>query len=221
MTHGTIVLLNGASSSGKTTLGRALQRALDEPFLYFEVDDFGPMLPERYFVGPHSNWVALDPAEDTLASQGFYLQTVKAGDDALMHIKAGPIGHRLIAGMHRAVAAMASAGNNLIFADVLYDQAYLTDYLNILKEFTVWFVGVHSSLEVIEQRERQRGNRLAGHTRGHLQLVHAHGLYDIEVDTSVSNPDECAQQIVRRLTEGPSPDAFAQLRTRLNANQAH
>jgi chloramphenicol 3-O phosphotransferase len=41
--------------------------------------------------------------------------------------------------------------------------------------------------------------------------VHAHGLYDLEVDTSGLSPEECAYTIQRRLENGPPPSAFQHL----------
>jgi chloramphenicol 3-O phosphotransferase len=43
-----IILLNGIASSGKTTLSRALQAKLEEPYLHVSVDRFIEMLPEDY-----------------------------------------------------------------------------------------------------------------------------------------------------------------------------
>jgi chloramphenicol 3-O phosphotransferase len=40
MTRATAILLNGTSSSGKTTLATALQRAMPEPTLYVSNDKF-------------------------------------------------------------------------------------------------------------------------------------------------------------------------------------
>ena len=42
-----IILLHGASSAGKSTLSRAIQQALDEPFLYFASDILAVGLPAR------------------------------------------------------------------------------------------------------------------------------------------------------------------------------
>ena len=42
-----IILLHGASSSGKSTLAKAVQRALDEPFIHLASDYLGLGLPER------------------------------------------------------------------------------------------------------------------------------------------------------------------------------
>src|SRR5215470_10986561 len=41
--------------------------------------------------------------------------------------------------------------------------------------------------------------------------VHAHGLYDLEVDTSRLSPEECANAIGERLENGPPPSAFQRL----------
>lgn len=48
MTPGTIILLNGASSAGKTSIVTALQDMLDAPFLDAGIDKFIWMLPRRY-----------------------------------------------------------------------------------------------------------------------------------------------------------------------------
>jgi chloramphenicol 3-O phosphotransferase len=46
---GSIILLNGASSAGKSTLATAIQAAADQPFLRFSLDFFffGNVLPRR------------------------------------------------------------------------------------------------------------------------------------------------------------------------------
>jgi energy-coupling factor transporter ATP-binding protein EcfA2 len=47
---GKIVILNGASSSGKTTLLKLLQERLEQPYLNAGIDKFIWMLPERWLV---------------------------------------------------------------------------------------------------------------------------------------------------------------------------
>ncbi len=48
MKNGTVILINGAPSSGKTSIVYALQGILDEPFLEVGIDKFIFMLPDRY-----------------------------------------------------------------------------------------------------------------------------------------------------------------------------
>jgi len=45
MTPPTIIFLNGTSSSGKTSIAKALQATLEEPYVYFSADIRKPMLP--------------------------------------------------------------------------------------------------------------------------------------------------------------------------------
>jgi len=47
-TAGRIIILNGPSSSGKTSIAQALQDILAEPHFYIGVDDALRMLPKRF-----------------------------------------------------------------------------------------------------------------------------------------------------------------------------
>lgn len=48
-----------------------------------------------------------------------------------------------------------------------------------------------------------------------FEQVHAQAAYDIEVDTSILSPEECASVIVEHLGEEHHPTAFEHLRDRL------
>ncbi len=45
MNVGKVIFLNGASSSGKSTIAKLLQPRLEEPFLHMQLDTFIEMLP--------------------------------------------------------------------------------------------------------------------------------------------------------------------------------
>ena len=47
-----IVLLNGVGSAGKTSIARALQSIVLQPYLHVQMDAFMAMLPERYQSDP-------------------------------------------------------------------------------------------------------------------------------------------------------------------------
>jgi chloramphenicol 3-O phosphotransferase len=100
-------------------------------------------------------------------------------------------------GMRRAIAAMAAEGNNLIVDDVMQasDRA---EYAALLAAFAVFWVGVLAPLDVLEARERQRGDRLIGLARWQYDRVHKGMRYDLEVDTSTAAPLECARLIKER-----------------------
>jgi len=163
------------------------------------------MLPRRYYSFE-------DPPEHPAALQGFHWVKFESENESIGVIKEGPVGNTLLRGMHRACAGLAAAGNNLIIDDVLMEGEHLVDYLEVLADYEVYFVGVHCSLDVLEQRERERGNRCIGQARGQIDVVHKGAIYDIELDTTSTSPKDCAQKILLRLENGPAPSAFSQMR---------
>ena len=69
MNKGNIIILNGVSSAGKTTLAFALQQALAEPYLRLSLDDFQAMLPAKV--------IEQDFDDSVCRAQAVLLQTVK------------------------------------------------------------------------------------------------------------------------------------------------
>jgi len=185
---GKIILLNGTSSSGKTSIVKALQETLGEPFLDAGLDRFLYMLPKRYLNRPL--W-----------------------DDVLgLATKAGRVGHLLVSGMHHSIAALARSGNNVVADHVLVEPSWLEECVEIFREFPVLFVGVQCPLDVLEERESQRKDRTLGQAKAQFDLVHAHGIYDLEVNTALLSPEECALQITNYLNSQKSFSAFERLR---------
>lgn len=183
-----VILLNGASSSGKTTLGRALQQALDEPYFYFSSDQ----LVEA----------AVLPAVDREARDGRWAWRV--------------IRPRFFDGFHRCIAGLADAGNSLIVEHVLERRAWLEDCLRLLEAHDVCFVGVHCALDELERRERERGDRFIGEGCSHINDgVHTWGPYDIEIDTSDGNTQGHVELLKSAMSRKRSLSAFERMRSSL------
>jgi chloramphenicol 3-O phosphotransferase len=202
------VLLNGASSSGKTSLAKALQASLPDLWLRASIDDFVPMFDARY--------IAFDPPLDHPAREGLFVTTAAEGEPPALVLHPGPRYRAFISGMQQAVCSLVSAGSNVIFDDVLYDVDYVRGYVRVFADIDVLFVGVRCPLEVNEQREKTRGDRAIGHARGHFELTHAAAEYDIEVDTSRHTSVQCAARIAERLASGTENVAFSRLRSKLS-----
>ena len=187
MQETSVIFLNGASSSGKTTLGRALQQTLDRPYFYFSSDQ----LVEAKIL-PDIN------------------RAVPEGEQAWQIIRP-----HFFDGFHRCIAALAGAGNPLIVEHVLEFQTWLDDCVRLLAPFDVFFVGVHCPLPELERRERHRGNRAIGEGRSHLlDGVHTWSAYDFEVDTSLRTPKENAKLIAAALANKSKPSIFRQMYTK-------
>lgn len=121
---------------------------------------------------------------------------------------------RTRAGFHRAVAGMAQAGNDVVVDYLLSEPWRLQDCLDVLNGLDVVLVGVHCPPDELERRERARGDRVPGTAAKQLQSVHQHGLYDFEVDTGVSTPQECARAIKEFVSREPTTRAFDEMRGR-------
>ena len=118
-------------------------------------------------------------------------------------------------GFHRAVAGMAEAGNNVVVDHVLSEEWRLLDCLGLFDAREVVLVGVRCSPQETQRRERARGDRPAGLAARQFDRVHAHGLYDIECDTTTATAEDCARRIGAFLPRRPLPTAFEKLRARL------
>jgi chloramphenicol 3-O phosphotransferase len=120
---------------------------------------------------------------------------------------------RTASGFHRSVAGMAVAGNNVIVDHVLTEPWRLMDCLALFTPEDVVFVGVRCPLDELQRREAHRGDRDSGLAARQFDQVHQNTTYDIECDTSLRTPLECAESIKAFLSHRPRPTAFEQLRS--------
>lgn len=149
-----IIFLHGASSSGKSTLARALQAKLTEPFWHYSIDhlrDSG-VLPMTRFKSGEFSWQAQRAA--------------------------------FFDGFHRSVAAFADAGNNLVLEHILDTPGWREQLAGLLAPHEVLFVGLHVPLDELKRREAVRGDRPAGSAEADFHAVHEGLRYDLELDAS-------------------------------------
>ncbi len=97
--------------------------------------------------------------------------------------------------MRHAIGAMAGQGNNLIVDDVIMSAEEQQEYRDLLAAFDPFFVALLAPLEIIEARERARGDRMLGLARWQYDRVHAGLTYDLEIDTANASPMQCARRI--------------------------
>jgi chloramphenicol 3-O phosphotransferase len=171
-----IIVLNGIGSVGKGSIARALQGITVEPFLHVQLDTFIAMLPAAY---------------QEEHPDGFVFETVHEDGKPLVVIRTGGVAKRTLQGMRHAIIAMAGQGNNMIVDDVVLGSVR-AHYGDLAAEHHVSFVGVFAPLDVLEARERQRGDRLIGLARWQYERVHKSDIYDLEIDASRATPLECA-----------------------------
>lgn len=183
---GKIILLNGPSSSGKSTLCKAIQAQIDQPFLQFSLDFFmfkTEVLPRRWDEKGEFSWKALRPQ----VFEGFY----------------------------NCLPALARAGNNLIVEQITETQNQLHMLVERLEGFEVFYVGVHCPLPELIRREQLRGDRGTGDAKRDFETVHSFSNYDFEVD-SMLPASENADRIIAAWKSRQNLSVFDQLRAQLS-----
>lgn len=199
-----VILLNGTSSAGKTTLAKQLQQALPGCWQHMALDQFRDGLPDHYR--------GLNAPEGTTGAAGLNVVPNTAHDPAFTEVVFGKDGQKMLRGMRRAMRAMIDAGVNIIIDDILLTPDFLRDYLEVFNENQVLLVGVRCDLAIIEDREAQRLGRFPGTAAGQFFSCHAHETYDVEVDTGRQSPEACAAKVIDAI--GQPPTAFARLHRR-------
>ena len=180
----TCIVLNGTSCSGKSSIAAALQERWPRPLQVTGIDTFLASQSKRFF------------AIGGRGATGFSWVPVTVDGQPAFDVVPGPLGLAMIKASQAYWAACAGAGLDQVIDDVwlVTDQpAGLQDALSAAN--TLW-VGVHCPLAIAEQRERERGDRIVGTVRGQYALVHTFRKYDLDVDTSVATPPECAETIL-------------------------
>jgi chloramphenicol 3-O phosphotransferase len=162
-----VILLNGTSSSGKTTIAGLLQKRLGSKWVIKSIDGFLETLP--------------------------VIQRARTKDELRKLV------FDAIPEFHRNILREVNLGSQVIIDHVLQEKEWGEDFNAAFGSYDVVRVGVNCSLEVLEKRERDRGDRNLGMAKKQFLTVHAGISYDLEVDTSALTAEECAERITRLL----------------------
>lgn len=167
-----VLLLNGGSSSGKSTLARSLQDVLDGYWLRFGVDALIDAAPAKL-----------------LGAGGLHLDddgSVSVGADFVEVERQWRFG----------IAAMAAAGAHILVEDNFVSGPVAQErWQEALRGIEVGWVGVRCAPHIASAREVGRGDRTAGMAARQADSVHRGITYDLFVDTGISGPDDVAHVV--------------------------
>ena len=187
-----IIYLNGPSSAGKTTLARALQNKLRTLFLMIGIDQIIFMMPEKA-----NDW------NEAANAPGFSPQPVAGDKQEVMEYKIhyGPFGKRMMQALKDIVVALAKSDYSIIVDDVSIGKEEVDAWHSALKNFQVLWVGLIAPITVLEQREKDRGDRKPGLARWQAKHVHVGVKYDLMIDTYEKSVDECVAIIKEHISD--------------------
>ncbi|WP_405983186.1 chloramphenicol phosphotransferase CPT [Streptomyces sp. NBC_00158] len=184
-----MIVLNGASSSGKSGIVRCLQAVLPEPWLAYGCDSFIDSLPAklRDGGGDGDGDGGIVFAEDGGVSVGAEFRALEAAWMA-------------------GVAAMARAGARILIDDVFLGGAGSQErWRSALDGLEVLWVAVRCDPEAAAGREIARGDRTPGMAASQAAVVHEGVSYDLELDTTHTESMACARAIAARLRQADTP----------------
>jgi len=196
---GRIVILNGAPRAGKSSIAQAVMARLAGRWVNLGVDRMNAVLPQDLLPG-----IGLRPGGERPDLE--------------------PTVMRLYAELYDEIAERAQSGEDVV-VDVGHHDWYsrplgiLAASARRLNGLPVLFVGVRCPIGVIMARRNAdpRGGFYVGGdsvpepVRRWQEAVHQPRIYDLELDSSVLTPEQCAEAIAAALAAAARPSAFERL----------
>ena len=158
-----VILLNGPSSAGKSTLSKELQKRLGESDLesvIISIDDY----------------MVTDPKE-TIYEDDIY---------------------EIMPAMCRDLKEAVRAGKIVIMDLAITSERIFDAFLDAAKEAKVLTVKVICDVEILRQREKERGDRCPGSAEASLQYLWPKDGYDLCVDNGKVSAAENAKIILEQ-----------------------
>jgi len=184
--YGKAIFLNGPSSSGKTSIAKKLQEKLSKPFMHIGIDKLIGMMPAHL-----NDW------EGGKVEEGFFWEKEYDNNgNEVHHIQMGPYAKKVNALLKCTAVMMLNSGFNIIVDDVCLDSDSFNQWKNILTPFQVFYVGITTPINILEEREKNRGDRIAGSARAQCAIVHQNKFYDLLIDSSIQSIDDCVNKII-------------------------
>ena len=222
------VIINGPSSSGKSTLSKALLERLTDladgdphaAFVPVAFDDMLVLVSDKLYPinfvklqdGDLSRLISREPNDGRAAWE--YADESEApgknGGSPRVRLVLSPFVRNLVSGVHRGWGAHLELGTNLVIDHFLQDSDWCEEMLEVLDATGCrqFFVGVYCAVEELERREVSRSDgqlevRPLGLARRGDELVHSHGLdYDVIVHSDVESTEESVESILSAMRSG-------------------
>lgn len=185
------MMLQGASSAGKSTLAVALQRGLDEHWWTLEADH----VTDMQATSARTSWWSPTPEERPHPSwepEARLAQWLK--------------------GYWGCLTTIARTGSDVIAVGGWLEAAWLEDFARAMEGIPALCVAVRCPIEELERREAARGDREPGYAASQVARVFAQGPLDVEVDSYAQTLDEMVHTIRAALISPPSPTFLTRIR---------
>lgn len=187
------MLLNGTSSSGKTSISIELINQKEILFHHLSIDDFFMNFNE--FID--KKFPDFKP-------------TREVDNQVVAQIIFDPINSMY----YSTIKLFSEMGLNVIADTVIDNDKRFNECLDVFFDQPTLFIGVMCSREELMRRERIRGDRQIGLANSQFDKVYCFNEYDLEVNTEELSPIECAEKILSYIKSDKDYSVFKKLSKR-------
>ncbi|WP_058302599.1 chloramphenicol phosphotransferase CPT family protein [Gorillibacterium timonense] len=193
MKQGIIVLMNGTSSAGKTSISIEMKNQKEILFHHLSIDDFFH----------HYNDFINNKVSDIEPTR-------EVDGQVVAQIILDPI----ISIYYSTIKLFSEMGLNVIVDTVIDNDKRFNECLDAFSGQPTLFIGVICSKEELTRREQARGDRVIGLANSQFNTVYCFNEYDLEVNTEELNPVECAEKILSYIKSNKKYSVFKKLSKR-------
>jgi len=127
--------------------------------------------------------------------------------NTIQNLQCGPYAKQICALLKYIVVTTIRCGDFVNIDDVPLKNEHLDEWKAALQNFRVFYIGLSAPIDILEERERKRENRIQGSARAQFQSC---GLctYDLLIDSSQHKLPEQVALIRTRTYPGENNDTL-------------
>lgn len=200
-----IIFLNGTSSSGKSSIARAIMKHSPLPYLLHSMDHWVNDCMDEKFISSH-----FDPPSFKQKEWFYHQQRKNLEGHVITTINDGSKAIQFHNNIIEAIGLLARKNHPIIIDEVLWHNKILGSYVReLIKCNLIYMIKVTCDILECQRREKLRNDRYEGLALGLSKVVYNNMPYvDLVIDTSSLNPESTASIILNFIQEHPNPSAF-------------
>ena len=180
-----IIILNGTSSCGKSSILKAFQKLYEGCYYGIRMDRINDMLPKKYLA--YNNYEILTDEN----KKGFYF------DRKDKMFKFGEYGKNMMEDFWYITKSLAERKRNIIIDIVMFGLNDLRNAIKILhlNKYDIYIVRVTCCLQKLCKREKNRIDRPIGSAEKQISLIDTK-YNDLVLDSTFKKPKELAKELL-------------------------
>ena len=201
---GTIILLAGTTSAGKSTLCTHIQKLIEGPCIQFGIDNSVEMIASKYLGVPLTKEDIHNFKPKKEQNLGYYLIPPGPSADnpyeyAILQI--GPLARLITTATFYGLKFIALAGINVVSDQIFAFKDWYLEAKEVFSDIPVLWVSITADREKLLEHEKKRGDRVPGHTIGLYEQMFKDIPFDVEIDSGKLSPELEARVVIEKLSD--------------------